>query len=214
REAELDPGPQPVDRFGAAQPPGALADDGHPGGTELAHQHAREVNPASSAALAQPTSQAPPEVPTRLPRPPSRPRYPRSAAAPPAAPISSVNPPPIRSPLSLVLPYTSGLPCSSLSRRSSRTSFSLHSSNAPSLKTTQFCQISTNAAPLCAAARLITLDMCGMSLAVVRATKVAPAPSASVSGLKGRSTVPNGELLVFLPSSLVGEACPLVHPYI
>ncbi len=65
---------------------------------------------------------------------------------------------------------------------------------------------------MCAAARLSTLDMCPMSLAVVRATKVAPAPSASVSGLKGRSTVPKGELLVFLPSSLVGEAWPLVNP--
>ncbi len=80
------------------------------------------------------------------------------------------------------------------------------------MKTTQFCQISTNAAPLCAAARLSTLIMCGMSFAVVRATNVAPAPSASESGLKGRSTVPSGELLVFFPSSLVGEAWPLVSP--
>ena len=52
REAELDPRSQRVDRFGAAQPPGALADDGHPGGTELALQHARELNPAPEAALA------------------------------------------------------------------------------------------------------------------------------------------------------------------
>ena len=80
------------------------------------------------------------------------------------------------------------------------------------MKTTQFCQISTKADPLCAAARLSTLAMCGMSLAVVRATNVAPAPSASVSGLNGRSTVPNGELLDFFPSSLVGDACPFVSP--
>ncbi len=54
--------------------------------------------------------------------------------------------------------------------------------------------------------------MCGMSVAVVRATNVAPAPSASVKGLNGRSMVPSGELLVFLPNSLVGEACPFVNP--
>src|SRR3989454_9880325 len=52
REPELDPGAQGLDRFRAAQPPGTLANDGHPYGTELTFQHARELNPAPRAPLA------------------------------------------------------------------------------------------------------------------------------------------------------------------
>ena len=45
-----------------------------------------------------------------------------------------------------------------------------------------------------------------------RATKVAPAMIAEVIGLTGISTLPNGVLLVFMPSRLVGEICPVVSP--
>ena len=46
----------------------------------------------------------------------------------------------------------------------------------------------------------------------MRATKVASAPSASESGLKGWSTEPIGVDLVILPGSEVGEYWPLVRP--
>ena len=46
----------------------------------------------------------------------------------------------------------------------------------------------------------------------MRATKVASAPSASDTGLNGRSSEPIGVDLVTLPSSEVGEYCPLVSP--
>ena len=46
----------------------------------------------------------------------------------------------------------------------------------------------------------------------VRATNVAPAPSASAIGSNGGSVEPNGVDFVTLPSSLVGDACPFVSP--
>jgi hypothetical protein len=49
-------------------------------------------------------------------------------------------------------------------------------------------------------------------LSIVRATKVAAAPSASATGSKGRSTEPNGVDFVTLPTSDVGEYCPFVKP--
>ena len=46
----------------------------------------------------------------------------------------------------------------------------------------------------------------------MRATNVASAPSASDTGLNGSSSEPIGVDLVILPSSDVGEYCPLVSP--
>ena len=51
-----------------------------------------------------------------------------------------------------------------------------------------------------------------MLRSTVRATYVAPAASAKTHGLSGRSAEPMGVDLVTLPSSLVGEYCPLVRP--
>ena len=51
-----------------------------------------------------------------------------------------------------------------------------------------------------------------LSISIDRATKVASAPNATLIGFKGISTEPKGEDLVFFPSSLVGEYCPLVKP--
>ncbi len=45
-----------------------------------------------------------------------------------------------------------------------------------------------------------------------RATKLAPAPSASAIGENGSSTEPSGVDLVRLPFSDVGEYCPFVRP--
>src|SRR5207253_2645259 len=56
----------------------------------------------------------------------------------------------------------------------------------------QFWKISTNAAPLCAAARRSTSVRPGLSVSIARATNVASAPSATDSGLKGKSTLPIG----------------------
>ena len=47
---------------------------------------------------------------------------------------------------------------------------------------------------------------------MLRATKVAPAPSASASVENGRSTEPSGEDLVRMPSRDVGEYWPFVSP--
>ena len=68
---------------------------------------------------------------------------------------------------------------------SSRMVLSVQSLKAPSLKITQFCQTSTKAAPLWAAAAARTSFMCLGWVSRVRATKVAPAPRASCSGLNG-----------------------------
>ena len=54
--------------------------------------------------------------------------------------------------------------------------------------------------------------MCSVSVSTVRATNVASAASAIVSGWSGRSTEPIGVDFVFLPSSEVGEYWPLVRP--
>ena len=54
--------------------------------------------------------------------------------------------------------------------------------------------------------------MCFRSMSWVRATKVASAPRARLSGLNGRSREPNGVDLVTLATSEVGEYCPLVSP--
>jgi len=59
---------------------------------------------------------------------------------------------------------------------------------------------------------LITLVMCGMSFAVVRATNVAPAPSASESGFEGPVHRPEGELLVLLAQLAGGRCLSLVNP--
>ena len=65
---------------------------------------------------------------------------------------------------------------------------------------------------MCAAAVLSTAFRCAGNTSTVRATNVASAPSASESGLKGRSTEPYGVDFVFLPISEVGEYWPLVRP--
>jgi hypothetical protein len=56
----------------------------------------------------------------------------------------------------------------------------------------QFWKISTNAAPLCAAAARSTSVRCARSVSIERATKVASAPIASDSGLNGQSSEPYG----------------------
>ena len=109
-------------------------------------------------------------------------------------------------------PKRTGSPCSSRTTAVSRVSGFFSRSKAPSLKMLQFCRISTNAAPLCAAAaRRISLR-CLRSESIVRATNVASAPSASDIGLKGWSIEPTGVDFVSLPTSDVGEYCPFVSP--
>ena len=54
--------------------------------------------------------------------------------------------------------------------------------------------------------------MCWRSMSWVRATKLASAPSATLSGLNGVSMDPAGVDLVILPYSLVGENWPFVRP--
>ena len=54
--------------------------------------------------------------------------------------------------------------------------------------------------------------MCLRSMSWVRATKVASAPRARLTGLNGWSSEPNGDDFVTFPSSLVGEYCPFVSP--
>ena len=66
--------------------------------------------------------------------------------------------------------------------------------------------------PLWAAARLSIDSMCWMLRSTVRATNVAPHPSAKASGFTGRSAEPIGVDFVTFPSSLVGEYCPFVSP--
>ena len=51
-----------------------------------------------------------------------------------------------------------------------------------------------------------------MSLSIVRATNVAPQPSAKLIGLKGRSIEPMGVLFARKPTGLVGEYWPFVRP--
>src|ERR1700686_5348878 len=93
-----------------------------------------------------------------------------------------------------------------------RASRSVSENQAPSLKMLQFCRISTNAEPLCAAACFSVSFRCDWKTSTERATKVASAPIAKESGLNGRSTEPNGVDFVFLLNSEVGEYCPLVSP--
>ena len=50
------------------------------------------------------------------------------------------------------------------------------------------------------------------SMSIVRATNVASAPSARLTGLNGKSIEPIGDVFVFFPSSDVGEYWPLVSP--
>ena len=90
----------------------------------------------------------------------------------------------MRMPLSLFLPKIRGWPCSRAMVWSSRTSFSVSVSQAPSLKMLQFCRISMNAVPLCAAACLSVALRCGWNTSTERATNVASAPSASESGIE------------------------------
>ena len=76
----------------------------------------------------------------------------------------------------------------------------------------QFWRISTNAAPRCAAAARSTSAVPCLSVSIARATKVASAPIAIESGLKGWSTDPSGVDFVTFPSSEVGEYWPFVRP--
>ena len=93
-----------------------------------------------------------------------------------------------------------------------RTSLPVIFSKAPSLKTLQFCSTSTKAAPLCSWARRKVSCMWARSMSWVRATKVASAPRARLTGLNGVSSEPNGVDLVTLATSEVGEYWPLVSP--
>ena len=69
-----------------------------------------------------------------------------------------------------------------------------------------------NAAPWWSAAARSTEVRCLRSESIVRATKLASAPSARDTGLNGWSSEPNGVDLVTLPCSEVGEYWPLVSP--
>ena len=109
-------------------------------------------------------------------------------------------------------PKTTGLPFSSGIEAAARVLRSCSSPQASSLKTGQFCRISTKAVPLCCWARRRVSCMCEASTSIVRATKVAPAPSAKEMGSTGWSIEPPGVLFVFMPTSEVGEYWPLVRP--
>jgi hypothetical protein len=76
----------------------------------------------------------------------------------------------------------------------------------------QFWNTSTNAAPLCSAARRSTSVSSFLSVSIARATNVASAPIATESGLNGWSTEPIGVDFVILPRGLVGEYWPFVSP--
>ena len=81
-------------------------------------------------------------------------------------------------PLSRSLPKIIGLPCSRTSIRSSRTSRSVKSRHAPSLKMLQFWRTSTNDEPLCRPARSSVAWRCSVWVSTERATNVASAASA------------------------------------
>ena len=115
-------------------------------------------------------------------------------------------------PLSRSLPKIIGLPCSSTSIRSSRTSRSVKSRHAPSLKMLQFWRTSTNEAPRCRPAASSVCWRCSVCVSTERATNVASAASATVSGIIGRSIEPIGVDFVRLPNSDVGDVWPLVRP--
>ena len=76
----------------------------------------------------------------------------------------------------------------------------------------QFWKTSTNDAPLCAAAARSTSVSSFLSVSIARATNVASAPIATLSGLNGWSTEPIGVDFVTLPRSEVGEYWPFVSP--
>jgi hypothetical protein len=76
----------------------------------------------------------------------------------------------------------------------------------------QFCSTSTNAVPLCSAARRSTSVRCFRSVSIARATKVASAPRASESGLNGASIEPYGVEPDSCPRGDVGEYWPFVSP--
>ncbi len=69
-----------------------------------------------------------------------------------------------------------------------------------------------NAVPLWACARCSISCRWFASTSMVRATKVAPAPSANAIGSIGWSITPCGDDLLLLPSREVGEYWPLVRP--
>jgi len=58
----------------------------------------------------------------------------------------------------------------------------------------------------------IVLSRCGMFVAVLRATNVAPAEMACLSGLIGRSVDPHTSVLDLKPIGDVGEVCFFVRP--
>ena len=101
-------------------------------------------------------------------------------------------------PLSRSLPKIIGLPCSRTSIRSSRTSRSVKSRHAPSLKMLQFWRTSTNDEPLCRPARSSVSWRCSVWVSTERATNVASAARAIVSGMIGVSTVPDRRRLRLL----------------
>ena len=100
-----------------------------------------------------------------------------------------------RMPLSRSLPKIIGLPCSRTSIRSSRTSRSVKSRHAPSLKMLQFWRTSTNAEPWWRPARSSVSWRCSVWVSTERATNDASAARAMVSGMIGVSTVPIGRRL-------------------
>ena len=76
----------------------------------------------------------------------------------------------------------------------------------------QFWKISTKALPRCCAAARSTSLIPALSVSIARATNVASAPIARLSGLNGQSSEPIGVDFVTLPSSDVGEYWPFVSP--
>ena len=76
----------------------------------------------------------------------------------------------------------------------------------------QFWRTSTNDEPLCRPARSSVSCRCSVWVSTDRATKLASAARAIVSGMIGVSTEPSGVDFVRLPNSEVGDAWPLVRP--
>ena len=107
-----------------------------------------------------------------------------SASVIPSSPIRTISgrTPLRRRPRSWFLPKSIGLPCSSTSWRSSRTSRSVNARCAPSLKMLQFWRTSTKADPRWKPARSRTPWRCSVCVSTARATKLASAARATTSG--------------------------------
>ena len=138
----------------------------------------------------------------------------RSASVTPFSPIVTTSGwrPLRRMPLSRSLPKIIGLPCSRTSIRSSRTSRSVKSRHAPSLKMLQFWRTSTNVEPLWRPARSSVFWRCSVWVSTRAGDERRLGGEGDRQRLIGVSTVPIGVDFVLLPNSDVGLAWPLVRP--